>query len=103
MNCHPLNVHCHPKFHQVKRFDTEEGKSFEQLASETADKLCRQNSLLGKTQIVSGDELHPNYDEDSNNAFIKEMYRLKGFAYLRNQQKLLSIHTTDSGSSPAAP
>lgn len=94
-NCHPLNIHCHPQVRQLTRFETEAGKSFEQLASETASKLCRQKSLMGKTQLISEEELHPSYDDDSDNAFIKEMYRLKGFAYLRNQQKLLSIQEAD--------
>ena len=28
------------------------------------------------------------YSEENDNAFIRELYRLKGFAYLRNQQKM---------------
>lgn len=81
-NCHPLNVHCHPK---LRNLATEEKiKSFEEIARETASRLCRQSSLLGKTQLVSEEELHPNYSEENDKAFIREMYRLKGFAYLRN-------------------
>lgn len=89
-NCHPLNVHCHPKLKTLKRVGTEDDtKSFEQIARETANRLCRQNSFLGKTQLISEEELHPSYTDENDKAFIKEMYRLKGFAYLRNQQKLI--------------
>ena len=51
----------------------------------SSNKLRRHHSVLNKTQVIKDEELHPKYGEKEDGAFIREMYRLKGFAYLRNQ------------------
>ena len=66
-------MHCHP--HQPKQEVLEEKKSFSQIASEAAEKLSSKH----KHAL----EYHPHYDEDKDAQFTKELYRLKGFAYLR--------------------
>ena len=47
-------------------------------------KLRKLKSGVNRTQVISEEELHPRFTEKENGQFIKEMYRLKGFAYLRN-------------------
>ena len=72
------------KLKKLGTMPEEEVLSFEQIASKTANRLCRQSSLVGKTQVVSEEELHPEYSYENHLSFVREMYRLKGFAYLRN-------------------
>lgn len=83
-----MNIHCYP---MVQTVEIEPEKSFSQLAKEAAEQLSKNKKTIPSTQVISSDDLHPNYNDDNNNAFIREMYRLKGFAYLRNQQKFLSM------------
>ena len=64
--------------------DQLEPKSFEQIAREASMRLTRKSTLMDAKSSVHEEELHPRYDEDKDNAFIRELYRLKGFAYLRN-------------------
>ena len=48
-------------------------------------KLRRQKTTRNVTQVISEEELHPVYNEKEDGEFVRELYRLKGFAYLRNQ------------------
>jgi len=54
-------------------------------------RLQKQRTFKEKGACTEGD-LHPRYTPDNDAAFVKELYRLKGFAYLRNQQKMVSMH-----------
>ena len=44
------------------------------------------------------ESLHPTYDREANIMFVRELYRLIGFSYLRRQQKLIK----DGGSCPGS-
>ena len=65
--------------------DALDSRSFEQIAKDSVEKLSRTRSFKAKNSFVNEEDLHPRYTEDGDNSFIREMYRLKGFAYLRNQ------------------
>ena len=88
-NCHPLLnadnllTKCNSNLpHAVKSFDQEMG---DLAADPTNYKIRKLKTGVNRTQVISEEELHPRYSEKENGAFIREMYRLKGFAYLRNQ------------------
>jgi len=70
----------------VNRHDEEEQKTFEQLAKEASERIYqRRVNKMQAGDEDDEDELHPKYSLQEERAFIKEMYRLKGLAYLRNE------------------
>ena len=74
-----------------------EGGAFDANAVEpiaSARRLPRK-SARNFTQVVSDELLHPRHSEESGDAFVREIYRLKGFAHLRNQQKLVAMRGED--------
>ena len=76
---HPLKVHCYPVIDKLEADQTPPDRSFGQIAKDASERLCKNYK---KQEAL--EELHPIYDEESDAQFVKEMYRLKGFAYLRN-------------------
>ena len=74
-------VHCHPMTATKKQLDQsrEEQKSFSQIASEASERM--------NTKPRQQSDYHPYYDAERDSEFTKELYRLKGFAYLRTQEK----------------
>lgn len=74
-----MNTHCHP----VTVKDEEELlRSFEQIAKDASERLGTNIRNFRRKELES---LHPAYSRDSNMTFVREMYRLIGFSYLRGQ------------------
>lgn len=72
-------------------------KTFTQIAKEASELLASN-----RTSFVEADaarELHPHYSNKESDQFMRELYRLKGFAYLRNQQKLMSLNPDNARNS----
>lgn|ERR1719469_890631 len=81
----PMNTHCYP---YTAKHEEDPQRSFEQIARDASERLGTNIRNYRRKELES---LHPAYSRDSNMEFVKEMYRLIGFSYLRSQQKLASV------------
>ena len=58
------------------------------MSKKVSNRIFNQRGITNApktTQVISDEELHPRYTEEDSLAFVREIYRLKGFAHLRNQ------------------
>ena len=63
-----------------------QNRTFEQIAKDASEKLYKHKMREYRRREL--ESLHPTYDREANIKFVRELYRLIGFSYLRRQQLL---------------
>lgn len=104
-----MKVHCHPLNSNLPlpSENTENSLDFSQIAREASERIAKKGTIEVETAFggstglsrkkkqtnaalleLASLAMHPKYLKLEDQTFVKELYRLQGFAHLRNQQRL---------------